>query len=67
MNTIGTGAVNGELGLAKDVGTKYLGWKLKTIKRFKGATLVVDFTTKVTLDSCKWCKEDVGSTDADKY
>jgi len=42
-NTIGAGSVNGEIGLAKSgATTKFLGWKLKTIKRYKGALLVVD-------------------------
>jgi len=42
-NTIGVGAVNGELGLAKSTATtKWLGWKLKNIKRYNGTLLVVD-------------------------
>jgi len=42
-NDVKTNQVNGELGLAKAAATtKWLGWKLKTVKRFKAAILVLD-------------------------
>jgi hypothetical protein len=56
VNSLGVGAAAGRLD-----------WKLKTIKRYKGATAGLNLTTAVTADGTdKWMSKANGTTDKDK-
>lgn len=43
-----------QIGIGKNAPTAYLSWKLKTIKRYKGTTVVKDLSAAVTPDTAKW-------------
>jgi hypothetical protein len=45
----------------------YASWKLKTIKRYKGATAGKDLSAQVSADTARWAQKSNGSVAANKF